>query len=460
MHLDSLKGKRSVKALRATLETLHTGSQAYDHAYNDAMDRIEGQLKDQVVLAKQVLSWITCAKRPLSTAELQHALGVEVGETELDPDSIPLVEDIISVCAGLVTVDEESSIIRLVHHTTQEYFVRTWKHWFPEAQADITDICATYLSFSTFESGPCRTDAELEGRLRSNQLYDYAARYWGEHAREAGHISRVTLDLLKNDSLLEAQVQAMEKINRLWYSRSYHQYFPKRMKGLLVAAYFGMLGAVETLLQSSNDNDLKDSFGRTPMSWAAGNGHEAVVKMLLDTGKVGVDLKDNNGRTPLLRAAGNGHEMVVKMLLKTGKADIDSKANDGRTPLLWAAWNGHEAVVKLLEKTKTDAAAEDVCRLTALQLPRSKGYNVHLGPMDTSAVQKAAGRMKKVKPNVTCFNCGKRGHLANVCRGQKEGRDWKPVPGRGKGIRVSEIAAIDTVQLTDIEEGINWKIVR
>ncbi|KAL2197095.1 hypothetical protein P885DRAFT_77574 [Corynascus similis CBS 632.67] len=179
LHLDSLKGKRSAKAVRAALETLHTGSQAYDHAYKDAMDRIEGQFKDQEELAKQVISWITCAKRPLSTTELQIALGVEVGEAELDPDNIPLVQDIVSVCAGLVTVDEESKIIRLVHYTTQEYFVRTWKRWFPNAQVDITDICATYLSFRSFESGFCRTDAEFEDRLRTNRLYDYAARYWG-----------------------------------------------------------------------------------------------------------------------------------------------------------------------------------------------------------------------------------------------------------------------------------------
>jgi hypothetical protein len=66
----------------------------------------------------QVLLWITCAKRRLTTFEIQHALAVEVGHSELHEDNLPQVEDIISVCAGLVTVDEETKAIRLVHYTT------------------------------------------------------------------------------------------------------------------------------------------------------------------------------------------------------------------------------------------------------------------------------------------------------------------------------------------------------
>jgi hypothetical protein len=35
-------------------------------------------------------------------------------------------------------------------------------------------------------------------------------------------------------------------------------------------------------------------YGQTPLWWAAENGHEAVVKLLLETGKVEADLKDKS----------------------------------------------------------------------------------------------------------------------------------------------------------------------
>ena len=89
------------------------------------MERIHGQVSDQKEMAFHVLSWISCAERQMTALELQHALAVEVGEPSLDKDNLPEVEDMVSVCAGLVVVDEQSDIIRLVHYTTQEYFEKT-----------------------------------------------------------------------------------------------------------------------------------------------------------------------------------------------------------------------------------------------------------------------------------------------------------------------------------------------
>lgn len=131
LYVDSLADKTTPKAVRLALSVFPTESEpsrdgkistALDHAYRQVMERIEGQepgLRDD---AKKALSWITCAKRRLTTVKLRHTLAVEANESQLDPENLVEAEDIVSISAGLVTVDKESDIIRLVHYTTQEYF--------------------------------------------------------------------------------------------------------------------------------------------------------------------------------------------------------------------------------------------------------------------------------------------------------------------------------------------------
>lgn len=67
------------------------------------------------------------------------------------------------------------------HYTTPEYFERTQKRWFGNAETIIATTCITYLSFGVFETGPCPTDEVFDARLRLNILYDYAAKNWGYH---------------------------------------------------------------------------------------------------------------------------------------------------------------------------------------------------------------------------------------------------------------------------------------
>ena len=44
------------------------------------------------------------------------------------------------------------------------------------------------------------------------------------------------------------------------------------------------------------------------------NGHEAVTRLLLGRADVEINSKDTNGRTPLSWAAANGHEVIVRLL--------------------------------------------------------------------------------------------------------------------------------------------------
>jgi Ankyrin repeats (3 copies)/Ankyrin repeats (many copies) len=339
------------------------------------MERIEGQIKNSRELAKQVLSWITCAKRPLTTSELRHALAVEIGEFKLDEENLPEIEDVLSVCAGLVTVDEQSDVIRLVHYTTQEYFERTWTFWFPNAQKDIATICVTYLSFDAFNTGFCPSDAEFEIRLESNPLYGYAAKNWGHHVYAAStEVEQLILNLLKSEPKVSASSQAMMVAGKYRYS-NYSQEAPRQITGVHLAACFGLTEMTTTLLKNGFHQDPKDGHGRTPLWYAAANGHEAVVRLLVDRDDVEADSKDRYDQTPLSWAAANGHEAVVRLLVDRDDVEAESKDWYDQTPLSWAAANGHEAVVRLLvDRDDVEADSKDEYGRTPLSWAAANGH--------------------------------------------------------------------------------------
>jgi hypothetical protein len=111
LHIDSLVSKTNLRAVRDTLAKLPEGINA---TYDEAMERIRRQDEDDRTLAEHVLSWITCARRPLSQEELQHALAVTPEMTDMDSEALVDEVILIDVCAGLVVIDENRDIIRLV----------------------------------------------------------------------------------------------------------------------------------------------------------------------------------------------------------------------------------------------------------------------------------------------------------------------------------------------------------
>jgi ankyrin repeat protein len=368
LHLDSLEDKISVMQVEDAMEKLPKGEYAYREAYDEAMEkRVKGQKPTFADLALRTLSWITFSKRPLTTSELQHALAVTDGASVLNLRNLTPIDLITSVCAGLVTVDEGSNIIRLVHYTTQEYFDRTWATWFPNGQTDIAKTCVTYLSFSAFETGISYTVEDLEARLQLNILYDYASRNWGHHARgsliEGG---KLISDFLESAFKVFASSEAM--IYQIYGYRG------RWMRGIQLAAYFGLRESVSTLLDKNANVESKDMEHRTPLSWAAENGHEAVVKLLLDK-NADVESKDvRYGQTPLSWAAEKGHKGVVKLLLDKN-SDVESKDDSyGQTPLSWAARKGHEAVVELLLDKKADVKSKDKDDRTPLSWAAENGH--------------------------------------------------------------------------------------
>lgn len=336
------------------------------------MRRIENQVPDQIQIAKQALAWTICAKRRLTTLELRSALAVEAEDCELDEDNLSDLEDIVSGCQGLVTVDEESDTIRLVHYTAQEYLQRTCDTWFPNANHEIARTCLTYLSFDVFKAGSCSTDQEFETRLYQYPLYNYAAENWGLHIHMQLIHKTMASSFLGNSLKLDASVQGFWAYGAFTKQPGYSQKAPKQVTGLHLAAYFGLEGMVLELVERSNPIDSKDSYGRTPLSWATKNGCYSVVELLLRKG-VETESKDNDGLTPLSWAAISGHDVIVQLLLEKG-VDPDAKHYDGRTPLSWAAYRGHEAVVKLLLKNGADPDSKNRLGRTPLSQAAYSGH--------------------------------------------------------------------------------------
>ena len=103
--------KPTLSAVRAALENIPEGLQ---ELFDDVWVTILAQDKAETDLAKRVLLWISRANRPLTTLELQHALAVEVGDKKVDLDALPDEVALVSVCAGLITVNDSTKGVRFV----------------------------------------------------------------------------------------------------------------------------------------------------------------------------------------------------------------------------------------------------------------------------------------------------------------------------------------------------------
>jgi hypothetical protein len=147
--MDSLAKEDNIRDLRESLREL---PQDIKGTYDEALRRIQLQDRRKVARAEEVLTWINCAKRPLKIDELLCALAIRPCDADLDQEAVPNADSVLSACCGLVVVDPESQIVRLVHYTTEEYFKDIQIFRSPESHRHVAGVLITYLGFSCFAS--------------------------------------------------------------------------------------------------------------------------------------------------------------------------------------------------------------------------------------------------------------------------------------------------------------------
>ncbi|KAF5264449.1 hypothetical protein FOXYS1_4771 [Fusarium oxysporum] len=297
LYVDSLREKNSVSKLRNALAALPTGSSAYDKAYQDAMERIERQHQERTAVARDVLAWLTFAKRPLKIAELRIAVIIQETDSSLDEERLMDIEDMIFVCAGLVTIDKQDETVTLIHYTTQEYLKRTRADWHPDANAAIATSCLTYLLFPIFDVEVSEMNEYLQGKKAKRQLYpllDYSIKHGAAHAH---------LAITKPPSIARF-LSSESKITRNWL--------------LLMANYRNKQGedTAEWLIEQGVRINVWDADWRTPLHYAVLNGWERCVQLLLERGaSLDPDLKN---MTPFHYTVNNDAEKIAETFLNAG----------------------------------------------------------------------------------------------------------------------------------------------
>ena len=249
LHIGLLARQRTRNNVLSALEKLPDG---LNDVYDAVMNRIRSQSTDDASLALKILSWITYAKVPLKSTVLQHAVAVTEYTKDISDDDLIDVEDLVSVCVGIVTVDSESGIIRLVHYTTQTYLQSYLQSQFPTANVDIAMTCLVYLGFDVFNN-PCRNKTELEERLTKYNLYTYAALYLGEHAcgDTERHIMNRFFETFQTQGKRDSVGQTV-----IYYSAWWHPFVRRTNRLLLhIVSGIGLSTICSTLLSGLMKND-------------------------------------------------------------------------------------------------------------------------------------------------------------------------------------------------------------
>jgi len=312
--------------------------------YGETLSRIKGQSEAKSKLGIAALMWVSHSERPLKANELCHALGVEIGSADLDGGNVPSIGTLLYCCQGLISVDKEASTLRLIHFSLQEY-LRAHPELLTTAHAGMAETCLTYLNSHQVQALSASPPSDFQG----TPFLEYSSLYWGRHAKRdlSDYAKKLALKLfgpygrhISTKILLNAVKQ-----------RPFHVNFGiiSLFSSLHCASFFGIVSMVAGLVEVGEcDINQTDCTGSAPLVWAALNGHEGVVEILLGRDDINPDQRGMYSRTPLWCAAFYGHEGVVKMLL--GRDDVTPDTPDGskRTPLLCAAENGHGEVVKLL----------------------------------------------------------------------------------------------------------------
>ncbi len=142
---------------------------------------------------------------------------------------------------------------------------------------------------------------------------------------------------------------------------------------LMAAAGGGYADVVSSMLEKGVDVNVEDRQGYTALTYAAGEGHTEIVKLLVRAGSRS-NVNKSFGRA-LAVAVGRGHTEIAGLLIEEGASLNEKTKSYGLTTLMVAANKGYTEIVRALIDKGAEVNARALNGLTALRLAENQGHS-------------------------------------------------------------------------------------
>ncbi|KAL2809368.1 hypothetical protein BJX63DRAFT_435237 [Aspergillus granulosus] len=360
--------------------------------------------------------WILYAKRPLQPREFYHALWSGLSLDGLVDSQIPEAalphsnaalnqfdRFVIHSSKGLAEVTKSKKpTVQFIHESVRDFLVKDkglYELW-PELGLDYESLsheklkrCCCLYTNHTLVVASVNKQLSVPNPYRATEILnrfpflEYANQCILYHANIAAKLLpqedflssfRLSNWIKIHNAFEKFKIRRYTKDASLVYvlaDNGHSDLVPNGNKDT-VAAILNLTSCVYEGLDLTEGLDGRKDFkgykNRTPLSWAAQNGRDGIVQLLIQNGS-NVNGVDEGGQTPLLQASANGHGAVVRVLIEKG-AEINATDKDGRTPLLWALEKNHLAVAGLLIERGAEVNISDEDGLTPLLLASTTGH--------------------------------------------------------------------------------------
>ncbi|KAH6889957.1 hypothetical protein B0T10DRAFT_43770 [Thelonectria olida] len=385
--------------------------QTLDETYERMLSNIPSTSRDY---ARQMLTLLCCARRPLTVAELVDGIAVQLGDTpRFNPKrKLKNIDAIQEVCPGFTELDMDpntsKAIVRIAHFSVREYLeserIRDSKdadffcvrQQFADAQ--MACICLTVLlepGLVTSASTPLQQD--------NFALTRYAARHWPDHFRHGVEDPPTDVQVLQlfksKEGLFENWVTIWNfdhfagqapsgKIPAPLYYASllgFDSIVPRLLDDTALAAlpptgdrcYGNSLRqtsfGIQLLLEKDTDVNAEGGEYGSALQAASARGHNKIVQLLLEKG-ADVNAKGGGHGSALQAASLGGHNKIVQLLHEKG-ADVNARGGRHGSALQAASAGGHDKIVQLLLEKGADVNAKGELYGSALHAASAGGHN-------------------------------------------------------------------------------------